>query len=658
MLFPRRLPVIAATTAMIAALALSPASPALAAGESIDWDNPRDASRAHSSAIRSAWREMRLYILQRPSPPPGAVDPRTTPSPIFWDDPGDVPAPAAAGMPASWAGWQADWTTRGLGVRYCQDTLLVYAVDEILRGADQRTVQTEGRLQWITPGRAEGMPQHGRPGVNLPVCMSGLPNGRVGLADSVLDPFAQTNTNTRLDYEESTVACIAPEIGGGLTYRRGIPVELDARDGREIFPRRWERPGDSHRCQRRAGLPAKAQCVPSNSPNAENWELIVDDCYEPLGPPTGTPSDPPDWLWDNRPCDSGDPDMTAGLTVATWCSQHSWLNCGTATCGGPAGLAPGTCIASANCPPSHPTRDPDPSLPAVTWKESFWECRYLDKRDGAGWRDTAGRRRSATATTHEWRQTCYRRENEACPAPWDGGLLYYRRYGDGRRSHDDVTQCWQLIDDGCPSGHSGSANHRLWGDGRTSHYTDTCAFIPVWVDEDGDGQSDGVDSDGDGQADSDGGGGTPGAPGSPGSIGGIGGVDGGVTGGHTPGQSNPGGDGGDGGDSCFLTTAVVGMRGEADDGPTLTAMRQLRDTFMQLTPERRAMVADYYKVAPAIVAAIPKGHGDWQWLEEQVDASAAAFRRGEQEASFEIMAGAVRRLYYRWVADGSDATGG
>ena len=40
-----------------------------------------------------------------------------------------------------------------------------------------------------------------------------------------------------------------------------------------------------------------------------------------------------------------------------------------------------------------------------------------------------------------------------------------------------------------------------------------------------------------------------------------------------------------GGGGCFLTTAVVRRRGESEDGPTLTALRAFRDTYMQETPD-------------------------------------------------------------------------
>ena len=106
--------------------------------------------------------------------------------------------------------------------------------------------------------------------------------------------------------------------------------------------------------------------------------------------------------------------------------------------------------------------------------------------------------------------------------------------------------------------------------------------------------------------------------------------------------------GGDGG--CFLTEAVVGAQGiEADDGPTLTALRSFRDGYMQKTPERRALVAHYYEIAPGIVAAIPHGHGDWAWIGAQVDEAVAAIASGADDRAFAIYVAMVRRLEARWL---------
>ena len=115
---------------------------------------------------------------------------------------------------------------------------------------------------------------------------------------------------------------------------------------------------------------------------------------------------------------------------------------------------------------------------------------------------------------------------------------------------------------------------------------------------------------------------------------------------------NSGGDGGGAGDGggCFLTTAVVERRGEADDGPTLTALRTFRDGYMMDTAERRALVAEYYAVAPAIVAAIPAQDPAWDWIAGMVDRAADAIGRGADDAAFALYVDLVNRLKKDWGA--------
>ena len=121
---------------------------------------------------------------------------------------------------------------------------------------------------------------------------------------------------------------------------------------------------------------------------------------------------------------------------------------------------------------------------------------------------------------------------------------------------------------------------------------------------------------------------------------GIGGLGGGEGGG------NGGGDGG----GCFLTTAVTEQRGEADDGPTLSVLRAFRDGYMTRTAERRALVAEYYALAPRIVAAIPAGHADWNWIAARIDSAVAAIEAGADGEAFRIYVAMVRRLKERWIA--------
>jgi len=151
--------------------------------------------------------------------------------------------------------------------------------------------------------------------------------------------------------------------------------------------------------------------------------------------------------------------------------------------------------------------------------------------------------------------------------------------------------------------------------------------------EDGDGNTDGSTS---GTSSTSGGG----------EVGGIGGFHGttDAESGVAPGDSGHGGDSG-----CFLTTAVIQQRGEADDGPTLTVLRKFRDGYMMATPEGRRLVADYYRTAPGIVAAIPRDHSDWEWVAGRIDEAVAAIGAGDNERALAIYTGMVRRLTDKWL---------
>ena len=106
------------------------------------------------------------------------------------------------------------------------------------------------------------------------------------------------------------------------------------------------------------------------------------------------------------------------------------------------------------------------------------------------------------------------------------------------------------------------------------------------------------------------------------------------------------GDSGGGGSVCFLTTAIVERRGEADDGPTLTKLRNFRDTYMATMPE---LVEEYYIVAPKIVASIPKDHSDWNWVGEQIDISVSHIDKGDLDSAFKTYKGMVERLKHEWL---------
>ena len=109
------------------------------------------------------------------------------------------------------------------------------------------------------------------------------------------------------------------------------------------------------------------------------------------------------------------------------------------------------------------------------------------------------------------------------------------------------------------------------------------------------------------------------------------------------------GGGGGGGGGCFLTTAVILTRGEADDGPTLTTLRGFRDGWLAETEEGRALISEYYVLAPGIVSAIPEGHADWSWVADQVDAARDAILAGLHIEALEIYAAMIHRLQDRWL---------
>lgn len=73
---------------------------------------------------------------------------------------------------------------------------------------------------------------------------------------------------------------------------------------------------------------------------------------------------------------------------------------------------------------------------------------------------------------------------------------------------------------------------------------------------------------------------------------------------------------------CFLTSACVKYLGKADDCDELTALRSFRDGYMRKTAEGRALVKEYYEVAPKIVEAIdasPDSAKYYQYINEVVN---------------------------------------
>ena len=104
---------------------------------------------------------------------------------------------------------------------------------------------------------------------------------------------------------------------------------------------------------------------------------------------------------------------------------------------------------------------------------------------------------------------------------------------------------------------------------------------------------------------------------------------------------------------CFISTAICGALGKPDDCEELSVLRQLRDTYMQETPDRRAEVALYYQLAPRIVERIDSSRSAAElWAEiarDHVLPVVAAARAGNCVAAHRLYARMVRELSLRWL---------
>ena len=202
--------------ALAALLTFSPAvlpQPSVAA-TSVEIFNQEALSHAH--AIVAAWHRLEQHVLHESS------------SATNWTG---LQPPAAAG-------WRDDRTLRGLGARYCDGVLLVYAATGRLKGVgnDQRSVRLAPHLfstdyprpaplHWLTGSKASG--GLGRADVDLPSCMTGLPSGRVALAGRVADPFGVTMAT--LTRQTETRACSVGTHGSGRTFTRNVVQDVNGR---------------------------------------------------------------------------------------------------------------------------------------------------------------------------------------------------------------------------------------------------------------------------------------------------------------------------------------------------------------------------------------------------------------------------------------------
>lgn len=101
------------------------------------------------------------------------------------------------------------------------------------------------------------------------------------------------------------------------------------------------------------------------------------------------------------------------------------------------------------------------------------------------------------------------------------------------------------------------------------------------------------------------------------------------------------------GGGCFLTTACCEWKGLPDDCAELTELRRFRDGVLSGTPEGRALVAEYYRIAPGIVArlkASPEKERWMQYIYEEIQKVRGLIRDGRSREAVEAYRQMVLRL--------------
>jgi hypothetical protein len=99
---------------------------------------------------------------------------------------------------------------------------------------------------------------------------------------------------------------------------------------------------------------------------------------------------------------------------------------------------------------------------------------------------------------------------------------------------------------------------------------------------------------------------------------------------------------------CFLTTAVVEMRGEEDDGYTLSTLRKFRDTYLK---NKNNEVDRYYEVAPKLVKAIPLEDKTWVWIGKRVDKAIQYIEEGKNGLAYQTYKRMVEKLERDWLKE-------
>ena len=106
---------------------------------------------------------------------------------------------------------------------------------------------------------------------------------------------------------------------------------------------------------------------------------------------------------------------------------------------------------------------------------------------------------------------------------------------------------------------------------------------------------------------------------------------------------------------CFLTSACTEARGMPDDCHELTVLRAFRDGYRRSQAEGEAEIAEYYAVAPRIVASIRSKADAVEAFDaiyrELVEPCVAMIERGENLEAHALYRSYVLRLKKRYIVN-------
>lgn len=106
---------------------------------------------------------------------------------------------------------------------------------------------------------------------------------------------------------------------------------------------------------------------------------------------------------------------------------------------------------------------------------------------------------------------------------------------------------------------------------------------------------------------------------------------------------------------CFITTACVEAMGLPDDCHELTTLRAFRDGYMSALPDGPALIAEYYRIAPQIVARIqaqPDASAILTGLYDRIVESVDCVQQGDDAKAMQVYSAMVLQLKRRFLDAG------